>query len=44
MWRVISNGDQPLPHLLQHPDLYKYQKSQFKSEKEALSTEKLCIF
>lgn len=44
MWRVISNGDQPLPHLLQRPDLNKYQESQFKTEKAAVSPEKLCTF
>lgn len=43
MWRVISNGDQPLPHLLQHPDLYKYQESQFKTEKAAYQ-QKSCVF
>lgn len=33
MWRVISNRDQPRPHLLRRPDLNKYQESQFKTEK-----------
>lgn len=40
MWRVISNGDQPLPHLLRCPDLNKYQESQFKTEKAAVSPKK----
>lgn len=44
MWRVISNGDQPLPHLLRRPDLNKHQESQFKSQKAAVSPEKLCNF
>lgn len=33
MWRVISNGDQPFPHLLEHHDLNKYQESQFRTKK-----------
>lgn len=37
IWRVISNGDQPLPHLLRRPDLNKYQESQFKTEKAAVT-------
>lgn len=42
MWRVISNGDQPLPHLLQRHDL-KYQESQFRTKKAAVSPGKdLC--
>lgn len=41
MWRVISNGDQPLPHVLQHPDLNKYQESQFTTKKAEVSPEKL---
>lgn len=44
MWRVISNGDQPLPHLLWHRDLNKYKESQFSTEKAAVSPEKLCKF
>lgn len=44
MWRVISNGDQPLPHLLPQPDLSKYQESQFRNEKAAVSPEKLFTF
>lgn len=44
MWRVISNGDQPLPHLLWHPDLNKYQESQFETKKAAATPEKLCNF
>lgn len=44
MWRVISNRDQPLPHLLRRPDLNKYQESQFKTEKGTVSPQKLCKF
>lgn len=40
MWRVISNGDQPLSHLLWHPDLNTYHESQFKSETAGVSQKK----
>ena len=41
MWRVISNRDQPLPQLWRHPDLNKYQESQFETKKASALPEKL---
>lgn len=43
VWRVISDGDQPLPHLLRLPDLNKYQESQFRAEKGGKITKKKTV-
>lgn len=43
MWRVISNGDQPLPHLLRRPDLNKYTKKVNLRPKRRPYHQKSCV-